>query len=59
MHFDSKPKTDTVFGYFYEEDGTVLMFHNNNIERIIISFSDYEPSTLAFNMTDQKPIDKD
>jgi len=59
MHFDAKSQSDTVFGYFYEEDGTVLMFHHKSVERIIISFSDYEPSTLAFSLNDMKPIDKD
>lgn len=58
LHFDVKQSTENVFGYFYEEDGTVLMYNYNGIERILISFSDYEPSTLGLSLSDMKPVDK-
>lgn len=58
LHFEVKQSSDNLFGYFYEEDGTVLMYNYNGIERILISFSDYEPSTLGINLNDMKPVDK-
>lgn len=59
MHFDTKSSSDNIFGSFYEEDGTILLFNYNNIERVLISYSDYEPSSIAFSLNEMKPIDKD
>lgn len=57
LHFDAYNEYDNNFGSFFEEDGTILLFNIGGLERLIISYSEYESSTLGFSLSDMTPIE--